>query len=243
MFKKTIRRLIRIAGIFVGLLVTTICVAGFLALQEPAYYTELRKQQPTAGELAAATEQVESHRIAYLKWRSQSLADQRERLNQAEPRVGQPDGLGPIAHEVRCSDANLNTLLAAETSRLGDVTIRDPRVRVTPGRLDFACGILTPLARFVLSAELAPELLPGGVLTLDIESVRVGRVPLPCKTLAGFFPRQKVRLSGALYLDTTDPTPRLTLDLSDKANKLLAESLECTEGELTVRFVAHERVD
>lgn len=240
MFKKTVLRLLRVAGILICLLITTICVAGYLALREPAYYSALRAYQPTAEELAAATEHLEGQRLAYLQWRSQSLADRRDRPKQAVPLAGQPKDPAPIAHEIRCSDANLNTLLTSETSRAGDITIKDPRVRVTSGQLDLACTVLTPWATFVLSAELAPQLSAEGVLTLDIESVRVGRIPLPCETLAGFFPPQKSRLSGALYLDTTDPTPRLTLDLSDKANKLLAESLECGEGVLTVRFVAQD---
>ena len=225
MIKKTVLKLLRAIGIAASLLVTALCVAGYLALQEPEYYAAWRSHQPTAAELAAATASVESERAAYLRWRSQSLA-----------RI--PDAPAPDAHEVRFTDADLNVLLATEGRQVCGGRVEVPRVRVTQGRVDIAFGVQTAVARCVLSAELAPSLSQEGVLILEVRAVRLGQLPLPHEALAQFLPRERHRLSGSMYLDLAAPKPRLTIDLSDQTRSLLAESLECEDGRIAVRFVA-----
>lgn len=246
MFKKTVLRLLRMSGIVASLLVTTLCVAGYLAFQEPDYYTQLRTEQPSAADVAMATGHLEHERAAYLRWRRRLVDNQREQPNQELPSardgVHREDPAGGT-HELRYSSADLNALLASETRRVGGGEVEDPRVRITSGRLDFACGLQTKAACFVLSVELTPSLRPDGVLALDLESARVGHLPIPAETIAGFLPRKTSCLSGNLYLDLTATKPRLTLDLSDRANNLLADSLECGDGEVTVRFVAQQRVN
>lgn len=231
MFKRTLFRLLRVVGICVGLLVTSVCVAGYLALREPAFYRSLRQQEPTHAQVEAAGGQMQRQRDAYLHWRAQVQAA-------GVDRPGRDPVPVPPAHVVRFRAEHLNTLLAEETQRLAGGAIEDPRVRVTPDRVAVACGLLTPAARCVLSAELKPSLTPDGVVTLELVSAKLGSLPIPCDTLLGFFPRESHRLSGNLYLDLTAPKPRITLDLSDKAKTLLAESIECGDGEVTVRFVA-----
>lgn len=226
MFVKILFRLLRIAGAVIGVLVTTAGVAGFLALQEPAYYTELRQQPVTPQEAKTANDRLHLERSAYLAWRGRLPADQR-------------GGRAPVVHEVRYTAAHLNALLASEWSGFGEA----PRLRVKPGAIDFACGIVTPIATCVVSAELKPQLTPHGVLILELESAQVGRLPLPCKTLFGLLPKERRRLSGKLYLDLTGPNPLVSLDLSDKNDMLLAQSIECGEGDFVVRFMAQRPAD
>lgn len=224
MFVRAVLRLIRVVVVLVGLVTATAAVACYLALQEPAFYSDLHKHPPTANEVKAAKTRLEQVRADYVLWRRRLQLDQ-------------PIDPALAVHEVRFSDAHLNAVLASETISLAGGALEDPRLRVTPGGIDFACGVVTPVARCVFSAELTPELTPDGVLTLRLESARIGRLPLPCQTLVGFLPRERSRLSGSLYLDLTATKPLITLDLADKAKTLLAQSVECSEGELAVRFV------
>lgn len=233
MLRKLVLRLLRIAGAAVCLLLTSLAIVGYLAMQEPGFYSAAMAGQATLQEVAAATQSLEEQRAAYLIWRSQLMAD---------PARGR-DRVVPKPFEIRYTDKHLNTLLASEITKIGDGTIEDPRVGVTQGRVEFACGVRTPAGRCVLSAEMTPSLTPDGVLTLDLESTHLGYLPLPSETLLGFLPRKKERLSGNLYLDLTAPKLRLTLDLSDKAGAFMADSIECADGELVVRFVARPQAE
>lgn len=232
MIRKTVLRLVRLAAALAGVLVASFCLAGYLALSEPSFYTALRTHQPAPDEVAAATAQIEQERTAYVHWRSRVLADRRAGL----------EGEAVAPHEVRFGSAQLNALIASEAQSLAG-GLEDPRVRVTPGRVDIACGVQTPVACCVVSACYKPTLTAEGVLELEVESASLGRLPIPLQTLLGFLPQKKERLSGSLYLDLTGAEPRFTLDLSDKANSLMAESIECGAGEMIVRFVARPPAD
>lgn len=234
MFKRTVLRLLRVAAALVGLLVTSLGVAGYLALSEPSFYASLRGHQTTPAEADAAAAQMEQQRAAYVRWRSRLALDQQAGQEGERPPA-------PEAHEVRFSSGQLNALIASETKSLAGGAIEDPRVRVTTDRIDIACGVQTPAARFVVSAGFKPTLTPDGALELVLESASLGRLPIPCQTLCGFFSPKRERLSGNLYLELTGSKPRLTLDLTDKAETLMAETVECAAGEVTVRFVARPR--
>ena len=223
--KKNIVRLLRVFCIFVALLVGTVCVLVYLALQEPDYYAEWRTLKPTPQELATATGNVENARASYVRWSSLVHASQ-------------PGAPLPEAHEVSFTHADLNVLLANESSDLGGSEVEAPLVRVTQDRIDVAIGVQTSVAHCVLSANLSPSVDPDGLLVFEVNTVRLGLLPLPCETIAGFFPQKSHKLSGALYLDLVDSKPRLTLDTGDRHGSHFAKSMRCTDGKVTVRFVA-----
>lgn len=225
MFFKTVLRLIRVACFGFGLLFASLCFAGYLAMQQPAFYAESLERRPTEAEIEAATTRLEAERARYVRWRSELLSDR-------------PLAVAPAVHEVRFTDAQLNALLASETKQVGEVGFEEPRLRIAPGRLELACGVKTSAGRCVFSAALAPALTPEGVLTLGVESARVGNLPLPLGTLLGWLPRERRRVSGKLELDLTGPQPRFALDLSDEGKEFLAQSVECGDGEFVVRFAA-----
>jgi hypothetical protein len=115
------------------------------------------------------------------------------------------------------------------------------------------CGLVAGEAEIALGREPRPtalQFLAGGPQgTTERSTIRAPHGPARAlhfsaisparyEALLRFLPRKKVRLSGNPYHDLAASMPRITFDLSDKSGALMAKSIECGVGEVTVRFVA-----
>lgn len=119
-------------------------------------------------------------------------------------------------------EAELNAYLAAQLARQNDQTIRNPRVRMTGGRMEITADI-TQVITMEAKAVVVPATGSDGRPRLRVESVNVGSIPVP----EGFV-SQIQRVVDTLLVDY----------LADSGVGMEITSLEITEGQLIVRGIA-----
>ncbi|TWT32281.1 hypothetical protein KOR34_40430 [Posidoniimonas corsicana] len=233
MVKRLLLKLFLVGAVCAVLLVVGLGTAGFLALRPPGFYSDLAANPPAAADAQAAEERIEQMREDFVYWRAQAL--QRQHPSGAEPGYQLENDL----HTVRVSDAELNALLVAESSRLDAGELSDPRVRFEDDRASLAVTLATPAGDLVLSAAFAPAQPVGGDLRMRLVDARLGRLPLPVNTLSSWLPKQENRLSGALYLDTTGSAAELILRMDDRTKQAATpRSVRFTNGEAVVTLRA-----
>ena len=244
MIRRVLWKLLLAAVTCVVLFVTCVCVAGYLALRPPSYYSELVARQPRADESESAQQRLEQMRSDFLQWRARSLAIQKSQtVATVENRRDNPKGAeaGYVAeedvHTVRLSEDEVNALLASDKFDSGEV--RDVRIRFDEGQVVVAFTMVTPAGDVVLSAAFIPRPPSGDEARFQVASVRIGQLPLPIATISHWVPKREVRLDGELYLDATGPLPELVLRMGEGENETTRpQSIECTKGEVVVRLTA-----
>jgi hypothetical protein len=251
MFRKLFVRLFLCCVALVGILVVSLCIAGYLALQQPAFYADRLAQQFSNSDQMAANASFQRVEQDLRRWtdrsvalqRAHSLSDSTKRANaslEALPLESLPGDYDPTqdTHSISFSEKQINAQFASQkVSRTGEW--QNPRVRIGSDRIDFGFEFVTSRASCVLSAELKPTLTSDGKLRLDLLSTRVGRLPIPLGTILRCLPRNICNLGSGAELNLTGSTPSICLNLPDNGGKSPAvKSIKCTEGEITIEFFA-----
>ncbi len=222
----------------------SVCIAGYLALQEPAFYSDLRAQQFSEGDQLAAKMFFQQMEKDLRLWRDRSLARQGERLSDSTtPAAAIPDAFvgecDPTqdTHSISITERQINALLASDKASVRGEW-QNPRIRIRQDHVDFAFEFATSKARCVFSAELKPTLSSEGRLHLDLVAVRIGKLPLPLRTIMRWVPRD-VHYSGSdMEVDLTAATPHICLNLSDNnPESPSVKSIKCMESEVTIEFL------
>lgn len=242
MLRKLLFRLFLIAFILTGTVVATVCVAGYLALQQPGFYAELRAQEFAPAEQKTSELAFRAMEQDFKRWVEGSL---RQQAQQANPMAANPlalVGLQPKydptqdTHTVRVTAQQLNAQLAS-TSRRGDW--RNPRVRIAKDRVGVAFEVATPELSCVVAGELKPTITDDGRLRLDLLSARIGQLPLPLNTILGCLPRDIVLEDDEVELNLAPPSPHMSFKLANQREQTpRVKSIQCTEGQIAVEFAA-----
>jgi hypothetical protein len=246
MFRKLFVRLFLSAVAVLGIIVLTVGIAGYLALQQPAFYTDLLAQQFSSSDQTAANASFQLIGDDLRRWTDRSLALQRVQLLPDSAKRANaslealPGDYDPAqdTHSISFSEKQINAQFASQkVSRTGEW--QNPRVRIGQDRIEFGFEFVTSAASCVLSAELKPTSTSDGKLRLDLLSARVGRLPIPLGTILRYLPRNACNLGSGAELNLTGATPSICLNLSDNGGKSPAvKSIECTDGEITIEFFA-----
>jgi len=243
MLKRIVVRLLLVFVAVIGMAITGACIVAFLAVQQPSYYAELRTAKLTPAEQADAEAQWEQTKQAFETWMARSKALQKARP--AEQRafddllhaMGGAYDPAQDVHIVRLTERQLNAQLASDDLVPGG-ELQQPRIRLQQDRIDIACQFVTPDVQCVLSAGFKPS-LANEKLRLELVSLHVGRLPLPFKTIASWFPPDAVLSDRKMELNLAGPTPHLTVKLGQpEADAPRVKSIECHDGEVAITFVA-----
>lgn len=244
--KRLVLRLLLAGVACFALFVLCVGTAVTLALWSPSFYSDLAAHQVDPAAAQAAEQRFNQLRDDYLRWRAASLRPPRDQPTPpnndviaallAAPPVDQRPS---PTHTIRVSEADINVLLAADPPRAGQASA--PLIRLVGGRVLVGFALDTPAGDLVLSAGFAPQ--PVGAndneVRMQIDSARLGRLPLPLTALVGLLPKEISRLQGNLYLDTTGSLPELALRMDQATQPTpLPQSLEIADGELIVKLSA-----
>ncbi|MEQ8848383.1 hypothetical protein [Botrimarina sp.] len=243
MIRRFVRRVV-IAGFCLSfLLAGSVGVACLLAVSAPSYYAKLVATHPSGGKSEAVEQRFEEIQADFRQWQTRSLRLQHANANRGERTVGfrleaDPDyDPSTDLYTVRVGQDELNALLASDDFRISGGQLTDLRVELRDGRFTVACSLATPAGPVVLSAGFAARDLEDDTLRLRLESVRVGRLPLPVELLDSWLPKQRSRLSGDLYLDTTGDAPELSLRLPEaRGASPRTKSVACVDGAVVVQL-------
>lgn len=237
MFRKLVKRLFLLGlGLF-GLGLVVVLVSAYLVHQEPSFYAEL----------SGLTEVPETHEedfkrrvVDFEKWATRSISMQRARQQGSTDPAVRDYNPSSDTYVWRLSETELNAELNSKAA--GDV--RDPRVRLLENRMQVGVEVSTGESGFVLSVELAPEVTADGMLHLEIQSGRLGKLPLPLGWMLGFVPKGKRLSSGEARLDLNGPKPVFIVDLfKGQPRSTKVKSINCASGELLVEFQAPQLYD
>lgn len=241
MFRRLCVRLFLCCVAFVGLLVVSVCLAGFLATREPGFYVELKSEEFTSTEQKLAEVNMRLLEKQFEGWTARSLSLQRQ--------SAQPGQVGVLAalqgeydpakdtHVVRIAERQLNAMLSStEAQTRGDW--QKPRVRIVDDRIDVACEIVSKELSCVVSASVRPTMTEDGKLQLDLISAQVGKLPLPLSTLWSWLREMDIK-EGEVEIDRTSTRPRLHWKLAQRdAESPSVNTIECRAGELAIEFRA-----
>jgi hypothetical protein len=255
MLKRIVVRVIRVGLTLFGLLVAATLLAGYLAMSGPAFYVERTTAAATRAEQAAAQEQFEQSQAAIAAWLAASASRQQAQLAGSSPPVGiagevrvaawqEPYDPTRDVYVFRATEQQLNSLLAGQEHSAGD-SLQNVRVRLSEGGAELGAEIRADLGgaksssrTLVLSMVLQPTLTADGTLRLDIQSARVGRLPIPLRTILRCMPRPIVYSAHDADLDLNPESPHLALKLprSDSATPTI-KSIHCLRGEIVVELL------
>jgi hypothetical protein len=251
MFRKLFVRLLLSAVALLGIIVLAVGIAGYLALQRPAFYTDLLAQQFSSSDQLAANASIQLIGEDLRRWTDRSLALQRVQLLpdsakhanaslEALALKSPPGDYDPTqdTHSISVSAQQINAQFASQKVSTTSQW-QNPRIRIGQDRIDLGFEFVTSTASCVLSAELKPTLASDGQLRLDLLSTRIGRLPIPLGTILRLLPREAFRLGSDLQFNATAPTPYLCLNLPNQSGKSPAvKSIKCTDGEITIELSA-----
>ncbi|TWT85214.1 hypothetical protein Pla123a_00200 [Posidoniimonas polymericola] len=252
--KRLVLRLLLAGFVCFGLVLFCIGTAVTLALWSPSFYSERASLSADPAAVQAAEQHFEQLRDDYLRWRAASLQPAREKPAKANNDViaalfaaqpAQPNH--SPTHTIRVTEDEINTLLVSDGPHAGQVSA--PRIRLVDGRVLVGVALATPFGELVVSAGFAPQPIANGAaagnpapnneLRLQIDNARIGRLPLPLSALTSLLPKEKSRLQGNLFLDTTGELPELALRMDKPGQPTpLPHSLEIADGELIVKLTA-----
>lgn len=245
MVRKFFVRLFLCFVALIGIVVLSACIAGYLALQQPAFYADLCAQQFSEGDQFAAKVFFQHMEKDLRLWRDRSLARQGERSSDSTtPATAIRDAfLGEYdptkdTHSISIRERQINALLASGKAGVSGEW-RNPRIRIRQDGVDFAFELVVSKARFVLSVELKPALSSESCLRLDLMAVRIGDLPLPLSTILRWLPGDAHYSGSDIEVDLTAPTPHICLNFSDKnPESPSVKSFKCMEREVTIEFLA-----
>lgn len=245
MFRKIIVRLFLCFFVLIGSVVLAVGIAGYLAIQRPAFYAELRDQAFSKSDQIAANGIFQD----VARWSDRSIALQRSQLSDAAtPAIGISNATvsnASVAHydpihdtfSVTFTQKQINAQFAANKASVSG-QCRNPRIRIGRDRIDVACEVVTSKVNCVLSAELKPTVTADGRLRLDLLAARIGQLPIPLRILS-WLPRNICHAGNGMDMDLTAPTPYFCLNVSDNGSKSPAiKAIQCKEGEITMEFGA-----
>ncbi|MAT72743.1 MAG: hypothetical protein CMJ58_24960 [Planctomycetaceae bacterium] len=223
MIRKFFTRLLLFSIAITGCLVLAAVVAAYLATQQPEFYTELRAQEFTLPQQKAAEASLRLQEQEVRRWSAKAAALQ--------------DAPDSDTMSVTITQSQLNAQLAAvKGNSRGDW--QNPRIHIAQDSIEFGVEIVTPKVTCVLSAQLKPTVTPQRRLQLDLVAMRVGRLPLPIKTVLGWLPRDARLAEGDVELDLSGSSPRFLVKLADNDPKSpRVQSVTCAQGELTIEFL------
>lgn len=243
MLRKFIFRLFLCFAVLTSAAVLAVCITGYLAFRQPGFYADLRAQEFSASDQAAAKADLRVMEMEFRRWREQSVANQRTQESQSDTilrRITRQTQYDPQhdTHSVTITERQINAQLAAAEGP-SHRPLQNVRMRIGQDRLSLACEFVTSKASCVFSVETAPKLTAEGRLQLDLMSARIGSLRLPMKTLLHWLPLDARDLGSNMRLDLTGPTPCISLDTSaDDPEAPSIRSVTCSEGKITVEFLA-----
>jgi hypothetical protein len=210
-----------------------------LALQEPAFYADLRNQQFSPADQLASRAHFELVDHDYRRWQARSLALQRAQRTHPAPHDANGAALQAYDAErdtyyVTLTEAQVNARLAAAESP-ANREWRNLRVQFRPDCFTVAFELVTSAGSCVVSTDLKPTLTPGEYLQIAPLALRVGRLRLPLNTLLQAMPAASHALSDEVTLDLAGSTPCFRLDLTNRGPEASAvTSIQCRDGQVTL---------
>lgn len=243
MLRKFFVRLLVCFVALMGIVVLVGCIGAYLAFQRPAFYAELRAQQFSQDDEQAAEGFFQRMQQELMQWRGRSIARQRARLSDSAKVPawilnGSLKNYDPAqdTHSISIAEKHLNVRLASNKAKPGREW-QNARIRIGEDRIDIACELAN--AKCVLSVELLPTVTSQGRLRLDLGTARIGQLPIPLKTIFRWFPRELDGSAGDVELHLTAATPYFCVNVAGKDPEAPSvKSLKCTQGEMTIEFVA-----
>ncbi len=245
MFRKLFIRLFLLCVCFTGMVVFALAIAGYLALQEPAYYADLRTKEFSKSDQLAVEVALKQIEYEFEHWCERSLAQQQ--MQRSKPENSLSVGIGGFVsgydpaqdtHTIKVTQHQINTALAStKSSRSGDW--RNPRIRFGTDRVEFAVEIASGDFRCVLSAELKPSVMADGRLRLDLLAAHVGQLPLPINTIIQWLPHDDVYADDGMELNLSGATPHVcwTLPIGN-SKRPSVKSIQCRSGEVAIEMLA-----
>lgn len=235
-------RLFRCFVVLIGIAVLSVCIAGYFAFQQPAFYADLRAQKFSQSDEVAAKTSFQRMQLDLRLWSERSIGLQRAQRSttaKAIPGASRTE-YDPThdTHTITITEQQINALLASNSAKLSR-ELQNPRVRFEPDHIDLGIELVTPKASGVLSTKLKLASVSQGQLRLEIVSARIGRLPLPLRPILRCLPREVIHAGSNLELDLTGPTPHVCLSLSGQGSMTpSAKSIKCAAGKMTIEFLA-----
>lgn len=182
--KKWFKRLFLFTVFLLLLVVAGAFVADKVRKQQPEWYAQITRQNPA--EQAEAARRAHDKLSSTVDWAAKSqAAETRERLGTEPDRTTELQPPPEKTRQVRFTEEELNGLFSrwSQSPEINwDQTygkhLADPAVVLHGGRLVLA-GTVTELENMVVSLHFNPTMTPTGDLSLDLERVMAGRLPMP----------------------------------------------------------------
>jgi hypothetical protein len=241
MLRKILVRLLTTCVMLFMALTTALVLAGYLALQPPGFYAELRDRPIPVPQNPAVRQEMQAIEYAFRLWLEQSIARQHTAslTTTSNPAGSDHHGYDPTGdvHTVRVTQDMLNAALAGDDLELSR-ELQGPRICISSGRIEFAFELVTDEIRCVPSAVLEPTLTPNGDLRIDIARARIGQLPIPLNTILSCLPRDITCTGRNMDVHLIPPTPHITLHLTGRGpHAARVHSIECTTGAIVVTFL------
>lgn len=237
-------RLARVCLAIVTLVLTAVAIGCYLAVQPPAFYTELRTQSFTPAEVSAANLRSRLSQAAIDRWIDESLARQAAAGSRSSTLAEQAPTAATSAYDpqqdvrtVRFSEQQINSQLASTGGNTAR-KMQDARVKLSPDRLEFGIEFKEASTTVVLSCMLAPSVTDDGHLRLDVVATRVGKLTLPLRTILRFVPQHIAQSTNEMDIDLNPTDPHFTLKSTGRGSRSpRIKSVRCEEGELVVELL------
>ncbi|MEM6799093.1 MAG: hypothetical protein AAF589_06225 [Planctomycetota bacterium] len=247
-------------GLFV---VGAVACCGVMAISRPGFYRAALAEPADEASVQRAMEEMELRIDSLALFVAADTADLRQlealpeealaavksgndedpgRLPTALEELQRSVGADESTYSVSLQQKHLNALLQKECGSLGR-DVRDPRVSLGGDVIRLAVTVTTPATEVVLSCDLKPVQAAAAGLSFELHSVRIGRLPLPDKTLLRQYLQFNPKMPREFELDVTGEHPTLTLKTMPRDADLLVDDIRVANGELHVTFRrSHEAV-
>ncbi|MCA9170318.1 MAG: hypothetical protein KDB23_21720 [Planctomycetales bacterium] len=241
MIWKFVRRLMLVAFCCFMLLFGAVVVVFKLATGVPATYA-------STIEIENAAEKQQHFEQTLLRIANVGLTPEQRYQLRSEPKARDrfaPDVWAALMDELDRGHARttqkihqdeLNAWLAKELPSMPGEQLVDPRVSFTQDRMTLSARLKSERFSLICSLGLTPHIAPDQ-LVFDINSLHIGRVPLPIDRIAKLMVGQVGQGHNGTQLDLSTTPPTLTFDLKQKRElklRVIEAKLRDQELELTV---------
>ncbi|MEN1678478.1 MAG: hypothetical protein AAGJ46_02720 [Planctomycetota bacterium] len=228
--------------------------AGLMAMSRPSFYSAALDRTLSEAEADAALDEIELA-IDALGLFIATDAEQIAQLNAlpeealADAKWGQRSAAGRLPEAIaalkgysdddftkcsfRLSQRHIDSWLKKECGG-GSKELRNPCVALSDGLIKVAATVATPVGDLVVSFDFELAQSDPADLCLELHALRIGRLPLPAKTLLQQLVKLNPDLPAGFTLDLAQQRPRLHFTGVPREAKVWFEDLQVTDGELLV---------
>ena len=228
--RKLIVRTLIVGALFFALVLICLCVAGYMAFQQPEFYSQI-----SAGDAVDFEKWMLQQQADLKQWTETSVKNQRRIAelgdasdDQYDPRLD--------THSISVSELQLNEILRSRLKKVGSV--QDPRVKLSADQMQLGVQVAMDESLLVLSVSLKPSVSTEGRIHFEIQSGHIGNLRVPLHTILKMLQAEMTTHSSTLKLDSSGPNPVFVWNHQQRKEVPAVQAVHCSDGALEITFQA-----